>query len=112
MKPVNKPQFTPGPWVKMNAGDVFEDKAGCRLIASCFEECNTGEMEYAEAKANALLIAAAPDMYELLETIREVAMNPDYREQMTQEQQHDLMDAIYRAVTKCLAKARGGVEHK
>lgn len=59
---MGKPEFTPGPWkARMNC-DVM---AGERMVADCM----SGWLE--ENKANARLIAAAPDMYEAAEAALE-----------------------------------------
>ena len=57
-------KHTPGPWRVFNGTDVFpddDDTEGTRHIA----DCNMGNnISSAEAKANACLIAAAPDLLE------------------------------------------------
>jgi hypothetical protein len=57
---MNKEQFTPGPWVigKINSHTIFTELDGGESIC---------EVEHLDNyKANANLIAAAPDMYEAL----------------------------------------------
>lgn len=82
-------RFTPGPWkVKhsesKDSWNVIGTIPGCRYkIARCpypksnepvFEKINKREKD--EAKLNAHLIAAAPDMYELLKNLIELPV-PD-----------------------------------
>lgn len=63
---------TPGPW---QISDAFDDGNGCvvengtRMICECYED---GEPSTDEDRANARLIAAAPDLLAALEKIAEV----------------------------------------
>ena len=61
-------KFTPGPWTKMNATDVFEGYWNGRQVADCMVD---NDINYPQQKANAALIAAAPDMYEALDNLLE-----------------------------------------
>ena len=79
MSTQGRAQFTPGPWVvdedyedeeQQAIGIVKEGRgyiAGIHMLASC----NNGEGFTAEDRANAALIAAAPAMYEALQSILE-----------------------------------------
>ncbi|EXL06555.1 hypothetical protein BG46_15845 [Brucella anthropi] len=66
-------KFTPGPWKTFNGTDVFPVAVteGWFYIADCdpsnapMSRDDDG-MSYAQAQANARLIAAAPDLYEML----------------------------------------------
>ena len=57
-------KFTPGPWIARMNCDVM---AGDRLVADCM----TGWLK--EGRANARLIAAAPDMLDMLIELKECA---------------------------------------
>ena len=59
-------KFTPGPWTKMNATDVFEGYWNGRQVADCMVD---NDINYPQQKANAALIAAAPELYEALEKL-------------------------------------------
>lgn len=56
---MSKPSFTPGPW------EVERSVMGCRSI--CAGEVLVASVEDAPTKANARLIAAAPELYEALQ---------------------------------------------
>lgn len=65
---MNKPKFTPGPWraglsIYKSQAIVVADKGGQIADVFAYEE--------EQAKANAALIAAAPEMYEALADIAE-----------------------------------------
>lgn len=70
-------KFTPGPWKTSNGTDIFPvaDTEGWFYIADCdpsnapLSRDDEG-MSYAQAQANARLIAAAPKLYEKLAEIR------------------------------------------
>lgn len=57
------PKWTPGPWVVDDALDVVV-RGTTNIVALCFRTNPQGE-------ANAHLIAAAPDLYEALEMVRD-----------------------------------------
>lgn len=65
---MSKTNFTPGPW-KVNPKAKMQvcTEKGEHGIASC-----GGQFEYVQACENALLIAAAPEMYALLSRIMEI----------------------------------------
>jgi hypothetical protein len=108
---VSAPQFTPGPWrygdedERIVGGECVDIHAGeyCtpsyRSVASAESPFIDGEFcpLDEESRANARLIAAAPELYSTLEHIREllVAYGPRYIEKATH-----LAEAV-------LAKARG-----
>ena len=66
--------FTPGPWVISNLTDIFTESRNGKeydghQIADCYvdyEDENDPGITIEEAQANARLIAAAPDMYDVL----------------------------------------------
>lgn len=87
-----EPKFTPGQWraglsIYKSQARVVADKGGRIADVFAYEE--------EQAKANAALIAAAPEMYEGLKEIRDV-MEKDGRFCRTVE-----------AIDKLLKKARG-----
>lgn len=58
-------KYTPGPW-KVRAND------NCKQIFAVNREkvaCTSGLWDYEEDLGNALLISAAPDMYEMLKEV-------------------------------------------
>jgi len=75
-----KTKFTEGPWGVGNCGKhqpattVYCDDALGSAVADAFMKYTTTSNE--EAQANAHLIASAPDMYKLLDSIAEL-MNCD-----------------------------------
>ena len=89
---MSETKFTPGPWraglsIYKSQARVVADKGGRIADVFAYEE--------EQAKANAALIAAAPEMYEGLKEIRDV-MEKDGRFCRTVE-----------AIDKLLKKARG-----
>lgn len=54
-------KHTPGPWTTTFGDSVITENGGC--VADC-----VGAMDYETRKANARLIAAAPEMLEVLKT--------------------------------------------
>lgn len=61
-------KHTPGPWKVFNGTDVFPDdgdKEATRYIADC-DMASAAFISGEEARANARLIAAAPDLLETL----------------------------------------------
>lgn len=81
----SEPKFTPGPWHIEDMWHIL-DKSGY-MIAS------TSQRQDEEETANAQLIAAAPDMYALLEEIA------------SYEELH--VNTFVPAIRELLAKARG-----
>lgn len=77
---VMETQFTPGPWIihpskpaiiKMNDYFRIEQTASCESLP---DNMTTEELEK-EGEANALLIAAAPDMFEVIKELYECGMS-------------------------------------
>jgi len=81
-------KFTPGPWTVCNVTDVFteiggENRAGIKADSNDgwqIADCNVGitfvggeecELSLAEKRANAHLIAAAPELYAALKRLTE-----------------------------------------
>jgi hypothetical protein len=60
-KQIRKATYTPGPWI----AEGVEVTAGVMFVADCDGRGDVKRQEV--SKANARLIAAAPDMYEALE---------------------------------------------
>ena len=103
-------KWTPGPWEVDDAGDVHSKHLG---YAYSFVAISTGE-DYGgyygdnadvdlQKKANAHLIAAAPDLYEALEELNDWIFNPGPEEDETEES----VLATFEKVKAALAKARG-----
>jgi hypothetical protein len=86
----SEPKFTPGPWHIEDMWHIL-DKSGY-MIAS------TSQRQDEEEAANAALIAAAPDMYALLEDIA------------SYEELH--VNIFISAIQELLAKARGEIREK
>jgi hypothetical protein len=103
---MSAPRFTKGPWRvdPLNWGDV-QDAEGALEIASTSDTVLIGgeKPERDEQKANAHLIAAAPELYELL-----VCCN-DYLSNIPRESEggDDYARELMRDVLSGLAKARG-----
>lgn len=92
---MNMPKFTPGPWSLLfndKTKVVLEQQGVAVFVADTYAGFTKSEEEQ---KANAALIAAAPEMYEGLKEIRDV-MEKDGRFCRTVE-----------AIDKLLKKARG-----
>ena len=90
-----EPKFTPGPWSILfndKTKVVLEQQGVAVFVADTYAGFTKSEEEQ---KANAALIAAAPEMYEGLKEIRDV-MEKDRRFCRTVE-----------AIDKLLMKARG-----
>ena len=58
---MSETKFTPGPWAIVFGTSIVTNRGGA--VADC-----VGAHPYEEQKANAALIAAAPEMYEALES--------------------------------------------
>jgi hypothetical protein len=66
-------KFTPGPWQISSIGCGFEIEAfGGEIVAQAQQVRPRGDgIKHAERKANANLIAAAPELYEALKILTE-----------------------------------------
>jgi hypothetical protein len=70
----NRPaRHTPGPWKTKGLHGSVDIQAGNSFIASVASWNQSGPASIAEAKANAHLIAAAPDLYDALIAVVSVA---------------------------------------
>ena len=80
-------QFTKGPWDYKLTGDGKRIRIGLGMfdgpngydVAEVYSDDVTEET-YVEAQANAHLIAAAPELYEALEALTEMARRMDFSE--------------------------------
>lgn len=100
-----KTKFTKGPWVAVDRGAWFEiDSADGENVANSggFDPDHTGFNFCDELAANSHLIAAAPEMYELLEKQSELM---DFLDEQTHPNIE--LDAVKHEIDKLLAKARG-----
>lgn len=69
-----KPRHTPGPWTIEESTYVFGHNN--LRVADC--ECDGQTMSFREAKANAMLIAKAPNMYALLTQLANMTTEEEY----------------------------------
>lgn len=94
-------QHTPGPWSTKEANDGGGDVGICapdvsNVVAECFADMRyAGECNRAESRANANLIAAAPD---LLEALSQIIEQDDYASHRP---------AVYAKAVMAIRKARG-----
>ena len=88
---MSNPQFTSGPWhVSENQPTVVGNKE--KAVCKCELDWDLGAKE---RKANAALISAAPELYDMLQKILDEHVIPTYKAQMAQD------------VIRILKKARG-----
>lgn len=105
-------QHTPSPWYINHHGDnyvISTDKSGFYIIALVGDHAPTdGDMEV-EAKANALLIAAAPDLLEALEQARHSLRDMHDKYDPTSKGDDTASDARYalNLMDAAIAKAKG-----
>jgi|DEB0MinimDraft_3_1074331.scaffolds.fasta_scaffold63928_1 hypothetical protein len=68
---MTKPKFTPGPWVKVGRYLIRPEKVTEYVDAPVARTRSKGLRKRSdeESEANAHLIAAAPDLYDMLKTI-------------------------------------------
>ena len=66
---------TPGPWEAVGAGVYAENPDGCREIV--FSQHNTRSGTREEQRANAQLIAAAPELRSIAESLAAWCDDPD-----------------------------------
>ncbi len=104
---MNTHTHTSGPWMHATGGDWdgahITDKHG-RIVADC-QGCDIPGA-CGEAKANARLIAAAPDMLAALESLT-VGLSPASVD-MQRENLADLCRVCREIAENALAKAKGG----
>ena len=115
---MNETKFTPGPWI--GVGPSFGEPKPVYINAiitdrededECFEICHLGlECYDEEQEANAHLIAAAPELYEVVERLAK--WNKDYPSSRVYgygdiKQIAAEMDEINTQAQAALAKARG-----
>lgn len=100
---MSETKFTPGPWDKFDLiiGRMIDNRHRYTSIASIYES----EPGYdGEDKANANLIAAAPDLYESL-----MSLLIEYDKLKLAEDEPESMISAHRNAKQALAKARGEV---
>ena len=93
---MSKPQFTSGPWhVSENQPTVVGTQE--KVVCKCELDWNLGARE---RKANAALIAAAPEMYDLLQKVVNLEVLTGY---------WDIKNncSLRESIQKLLKKARG-----
>ena len=91
-------KFTPGPWTKMNATDVFERYWNGRQVADCMVD---NDINYPQQKANAALIAATPELYEDLKRLVRRVEGHEMRKIF------NMTDGLMDKIDADLKKARG-----
>jgi len=96
MKNTEELKFSEGPWIVSDGLRVSQQGAGLMVVAEA--HCGAkGPLRVAEMRANAALIAAAPDMYEVLR-------------QIAHECNGDGHFPLMGYVLDAMAKARGEIE--
>lgn len=91
---MSEAKFTKGPWVAISNGSYFNiGPANEDSIVPVYPDVCIGVMHHDEA--NAYLIAAAPEMYEMLEDFKDFAISQGWKR------------SIVTAAEEILAKARG-----
>ena len=95
--------FTPGPWTRGKDGRP-ELRNECNLI----EAANGRLVAYGQmTDADAILIAAAPDLYEACEFVREWLIEPFTPEELDDPNYNESFRKAGKAVLAALAKAQG-----
>lgn len=61
---MNKPKFTPGPWIVSENGGYVE--CGQNMVCAMQDQDGDRDFDLPATTANAQLIARAPEMYDLL----------------------------------------------
>lgn len=101
-------QHTPGPLSAVRAtqgGDYAVKDRDNNIVAECFEDIREqGESAIEEAKANATLYAAAPELLEALTTLRAVARSME-AERDSEKPTEDEYQAALVAADAAIAKA-------
>lgn len=97
---MSAPKHTPGPWVARKTGGAgWPEQRG---FAIYFNEAQEQVVDFVYEEADARLIAAAPELLEALEHIREY-WNRDHNDQA-------MSDALWRIIDtadEAIAKAKG-----
>jgi len=68
----NKPKFTGGPWIHDRPGDIIRSENGIGALVA-YVNYEDSHHEKGQPDANAALISAAPEMYEALGAIADLA---------------------------------------
>lgn len=96
---MTEPKFTPAPWHTTNDGYNVKNETDIMICLNSFED------DVEQCKANANLIAAAPELYEaLVELLNDTKMF--YESGDAGNFDCEEMD-VFKRVRKALAKARG-----
>lgn len=102
---MSKTNFTPAPWVVDYRGTIGHIKSVSRLVDQtptvCIYDVKTPSLSDAEKKANSSLIAAAPEMYAMLNTIADILNGDEWN-----------INVHHRNIQKLLAKVRGESGHE
>ncbi len=106
---VSEPDFTLGPWTLVDNSDndgygslaiTTAERIRCAMVDICSVETYYDEPLGTEQEANAHLIAAAPEMYELLDNLRDAMAS-------VLGLSAEMEFAYAEAIGKMLARARG-----
>ena len=123
---MSAPQFTPGPWEVAETDEGHEIRMGS-FVGGWFngqrkaphhhveythgiyvdDDYPTAQDEFAEAEANARLIAAAPDLYEAVEQARLLIGEGGQKDSLSEAQRQSNRNQAWHLLNNALAKARG-----
>ncbi len=108
-----KTRHTPGPWHIHEDDDVAIDTADGRFIARIEADdgksAEDGYIPYAEGKANAALIAAAPDLYDACRAAYAYLTPPASRFASNRKAAAALIEAALLKAAAPVRKAQGGI---
>ena len=98
-------KFTRGPWYAAELGAYFDYDGDCRVIIG--DDRRVAVCQHhgsVEDEANAALIAAAPDLYEALETLTLIVGLTAFKHEAQRAALQEAMDKARAALTKAVAK--------
>lgn len=110
---MSEPEFTPGPWkeYKTSPRQFYVGKPGDKALAEVICQSSIPQMDGSdkeELRANAHLIAAAPEMYLTLEKARRAMQLMLMDPEILSDEQKDYINEAIDEVQETLQKARGG----
>jgi hypothetical protein len=98
---------TPGPWVLERFQPRTTVTSGDRILPLLVAEIQTGD---GEGKANARLIAAAPDLLEALVEVYKWGQRSEHERQQSGPVLKDYLRQATEAAREAIIKATGGAE--